>query len=343
MNYKNIFNGKNKYPVLIAEIGINHNGSISLAKKMIKSAKLSGADVVKFQTHIVDKEMLPDNNQNKKASHLKGESLYQILKKCSFSKKQHIELMNYCKSLNVLFLSTPFCIEAVDLLSEIEVEAYKIGSGETNNYNFVDYVLSKKKPVFISTGTSSHLNLTNLKKNIKYNQNKLIVMQCTSNYPTNYVDSNVKYILEIKKLFKTNVGFSDHSSGNYASFAASVIGASVIERHFTLSRSLPGIDQSSSLEPNEFKDLRDGLNAITDSMGKNKNVNRESKKVINGFSHSIVSIANIKKGEKLIKGSNIWYKRPGSGISANKINDIHGKKALKRIDIDSLLKKTDFS
>ena len=287
--------------------------------------------------------MLPDNNANKKASHLKGDSLYEILKKCSFTKKQHIELMIYCKSQNVLFLSTPFCVEAVDLLNEIGVDAYKIGSGETNNYNFINYVISKKKPVFISTGTSSHQNLVNLKKNINYIKKKLIVMQCTSNYPTSYVDSNVKYISRIEKLFDTEVGFSDHSSGNYASFAASVIGASVIERHFTLSRSLPGIDQSSSLEPNEFKELRYGINAITDSLGNNKSINQESKKVISGFSHSIVSTCVIRKGEVLNKEKNIWYKRPGSGIPANNIDKLEGKKALKNIRANALIKISDFS
>ncbi len=342
MNFKSIFKQKNKYPILIAEIGINHNGSISLAKKMIKAAKISGADVVKFQTHLVDYEMLPDKSGNKKASHLKGESLYNILKKCSFTKKQHIDLINYCKKQNVLFLSTPFCVEAVDLLCNVNVGAFKIGSGETNNYHFVNYVLSKNKPTILSTGTSSHKNLLKLKKNIKYNKNNLIIMQCTSNYPTKYIDSNVGYLDDIQKLFKTKVGFSDHSSGNYASFAAVSKGAVIIERHFTLSRNLPGIDQSSSLEPNEFLELREGIDSIIDSLGKFKIINKESKKVISGFSHSVVSTSPIKKGEKLIKGRNIWYKRPGTGIPANNINLINGKKATRDIKENLLLKKSYF-
>ena len=147
---------------------------------------------------------------------------------------------------------------------------------------------------------------------------------------------------DIQKLFKTKVGFSDHSSGNYASFAAVSKGAVIIERHFTLSRNLPGIDQSSSLEPNEFLELREGIDSIIDSLGKFKIINKESKKVISGFSHSVVSTSAIKKGEKLIKGRNIWYKRPGTGIPANNINLINGKKATRDIKENLLLKKSYF-
>ena len=342
MSFKQIFNGKNKLPILIAEIGINHNGSLNLAKKMILKAKSVGADIVKFQTHIVEKEMLRDKPDKKQASHLQNKSLYEIIKKCTLSKKDHKILIQFAKKNDILFLSTPFSIEAVDLLYELKVDAYKIGSGETNNYDFVNYVLSKKKPTFISTGTSSKKDINNFKKKFyKYRKN-IILMQCTSNYPAKYVDANVGIIPLMKKNFNNLVGFSDHSEGNYASFAAIALGASVIERHFTTSRKLSGIDQSSSSEPHEFLELRKGINSIYQSLGNNKKVNNEAKLVIKGFSQSIVSIKQINKGEKLISKVNIWYKRPGTGISSNKINKISGKKATRKILKDKILDYNDF-
>lgn len=338
---QDIINKKRLKPVLIAEIGINHNGNLNLAKRMIKSAKKNGADIVKFQTHIVDKEMLPDRKTSSKASHVKG-SLYKILSDCSFSFKQQMGLKNFCKDQGVEFLSTPFSVEAVDLLEKLKVSCYKTGSGETNNYNFLKYVLKKNKPVIISTGTSSWLDLIKLEKVIKTYKKNIIMMQCTSNYPTEYKDSNVNVIKKIKKELNMIPGFSDHSQGNYASFAAVALGAKVIERHYTLSRSLPGIDQKASLEPHEFKELSEGINSIFESLGDKKLPNKESIKVVKGFSQSIVSIANIEKGDKLRKGINIWYKRPGTGIPSNELIKVHGKKAKKKIKKDTLLLRSDF-
>tara|TARA_Y100001970_G_scaffold199595_1_gene242778 strand:+ start:13274 stop:14302 length:1029 start_codon:yes stop_codon:yes gene_type:complete len=342
MNFKKIFKGKNKYPILIAEIGINHNGSIKLAKEMILKAKSAGADVVKFQTHIVDKEMLRDKPNKGKASHLKNKSLYDIMEECSFNKESHKTLIKFAKKNNVLFLSTPFSIEAVDMLYDLKVDAYKIGSGETNNYDFINYVLSKKKPTFISTGTSSIGDINKFKKRFYKFRKNIILMHCTSNYPTKYIDANVGYMTLMKKKFNNLVGFSDHSTGNYASFAAVALGANIIERHFTISRKLPGIDQSSSSEPHEFFELRKGINSIYDSLGYEKKVNEEAKLVIKGFSQSIVSIKDIQKGDKLIPKQNIWYKRPGTGIPSNKIKLITGKRAKKKIQKDKLLNYKDF-
>ncbi len=342
MNFKQIFEGKNKYPILIAEIGINHNGSIKLAKEMILKAKFAGADVVKFQTHIVDKEMLRDKPNKEKASHLKNKSLYDIMDECSFNKKSHQILIDFAKKNSVLFLSTPFSVEAVDLLYDLKVDAYKIGSGETNNYDFINYVLSKKKPTFISTGTSSINDINKFKRKFYKFRKNIILMHCTSNYPTKYIDANAGYIPIMRKKFNSIVGFSDHSKGNYASFTAVALGAKIIERHFTISRKLPGIDQSSSSEPHEFLELRNGINSIYESLGSEKKVNDEAKLVIKGFSQSIVSIKDINKGDKLIPKKNIWYKRPGTGIPSNKIKQIAGKKAKKNIKINKLLNYKDF-
>ena len=330
-------NNKSK-PLLIAEIGINHNGDLDLAKKMTISAIDSGADIVKFQTHLVDDEML--NIEDKKASHVKG-SLYEILKQCSLNLKAHIELKKLCESKNKIFMSTPFSVQAVDLLSKIGVKAFKIGSGETNNYHFVEYVL-KNKPTLISTGTSSWRDLKKFSQKFIDYKKQIVMLHCISNYPTKLRDANIKVIEKIKNELNFIPGFSDHSNENFSSIASIVSGAKVIERHFTISRSLPGIDQQASLEPYEFKNLRYNLDKIFLTLGSNKNVNLEASKVIKGFSQSIVSIKNIKKGQKLIAGKNIWYKRPGIGINCNKLFEINGSIALKNISKDQLLKFSNF-
>ena len=307
-------------PLLIAEVGINHNGDVELAKKMTISAIDNGADIVKFQTHLVDEEML-NFEEKKKASHVKG-SLYEILKKCSLDLKSHLELKKLCEKRKKIFLSTPFSIKAVNLLSQIGVQAFKIGSGETNNYHFVNYILKKNKPTLISTGTSNWKDIENLSKSFLNYKKNILLMHCVSNYPTNLEDANVKVIEKIQNQLGFIPGFSDHSVDNFSSTAAVVCGAKIIERHYTISRSLPGIDQQASLEPNEFKNLRDTIDKIYLTLGDKKEVNTEASKVIKGFSQSIVSIENIRKGQKLIAGKNIWYKRPGSGINCNKMFEI---------------------
>jgi len=331
---------KNSKPLLIAEIGINHNGSLSLARKMLNKAVDCGADIVKFQTHLVEDEMLPSKNK-KTGSHVKG-SLFDILKKCSLTKKDHINLQRLCKKRKVMFLSTPFSKEAVDLLTSLKVSAFKIGSGETKNYHFIEYILKKNKPTLISTGTSSWEDLLKFEKKFRKYKKNIILMQCTSNYPTQNSDTNTGVVKLIREKLGFIPGYSDHSKENISSLAAAVMGAKVIERHFTLSRKLPGIDQSSSLEPQEFLDLRINIDKIYQTTGYDKIVNSESKNVINGFSQSIVTIKNIKKGEKLLPGKNIWYKRPGTGINANKLFKIKNKKTIKNLQKDQLLKLSDF-
>ncbi len=327
-------------PLLIAEVGINHNGDLELAKKMTNSAIDNGADIVKFQTHLVDEEML-NLEEKKKASHVKG-SLYEILKKCSLSLKSHIELKKLCEKRKKIFLSTPFSIKAVDLLDKIGVEAFKIGSGETNNHHFVEYILKKNKPTLISTGTSTWRDLEKISSNFFNFKKNILLMHCISNYPTSLKNANVGVIQKIKDKLNLIPGFSDHSIDNFSSTAAVVCGAKVIERHYTISRSLPGIDQPASLEPNEFKNLREIIDNIYLTLGDEKTVNAEATKVIKGFSQSIVTIKNIKKGQKLIAGKNIWYKRPGTGINCNKLFEISGKNAKKNIKKNKILTLHDF-
>ena len=330
----------NSKPLLIAEIGINHNGDLDLAKKMSISAIENGADIIKFQTHLVEDEML-NLQEKQKASHVQG-SLFQILKQCSLNLKAHLELKKLCESKNKIFMSTPFSVQAVELLNKIGVKAFKIGSGETNNYHFVEHILKKKKTTLISTGTSSWQDCKKFSVRFQNYKKQIILLHCVSNYPTRLRDANIKVIQRIKNELGYTPGFSDHSRDNFSSIASIVAGAKVIERHFTISRSLPGIDQSSSLEPHEFKDLKINLDKIFQTLGSSKNVNMEASRVIKGFSQSVVTIRNIKKGDKLIAGRNIWYKRPGTGINCNKLFEINGLLARKNLKKNQLVKISDF-
>lgn len=331
-------------PIVIAECGINHDGYFPLAKELMHAAKESGADVVKFQTHITDAEMVRDYYENLNAGGHVTESLAKIMDRVHLSYEQHIELKKYAKELGVVFLSTPFSIQAVDLLEKVGMEFYKVGSGEISNLPFIDYIAATKKPVIISTGTAKNLSEIAASINtIRKHHDEVIVLQCTSNYPTKYEEVNLKFMARIREEFNVHVGLSDHCKGVYAGIAAVGMGAKIIEKHFTISRMLPGIDQSSSLEPAEFKILVEGVKSAYLSLGTaDKYLNDESSNVRNGFSESIVTISTIKAGEILAAQKNIWVKRPGTGIPSYELPHVSGKKAKKDLPKDHLLSAQDF-
>lgn len=328
--------GDGEPPFIIAEVGINHNGDISLAKKMIKEASKAGADAIKFQTHIADKEMIETSIT---ADYI-GESIFDLIKRMELSKDDHIELIDYSNQNGIIFLSTPFSKEAVDLLSELGLPAFKIGSGELTNLPLIEYIAKKKKPIILSTGMSS---LDEIKESVnlikKYND-KLILMQCTSTYPTKYEDVNLGAIRILKDKFNTLVGLSDHSIGIYTSLGAVALGACVIEKHFTLSRDLPGPDQKASIEPDELADLVIGANAIFRALGSNKKVIDDELPVQQFARESVVSTVSIPKGT-IIKKEMVWVKRPGTGIPAKYLNNIIGKIATKNIDKNNVIKFED--
>ncbi|MFC1514693.1 N-acetylneuraminate synthase family protein [Candidatus Omnitrophota bacterium] len=335
--------GEGLRPLVIAEAGINHNGDLTQAKEMVRVAKQAGADIIKFQTHIPEAEMLPDRTVSSDAgSHVTG-SLFDIMSACSLSLEDHKVLKKEAQEQGILFLSTPFSVEAVELLEKVGVPAYKIGSGEITNLPFLEYVAKKKKPVILSTGTATWQEVEKAVAAIKALDSGLILMQCTSNYPTPYENVNLKVIDMMSKEFGVPVGLSDHCTGNYACFAAVARGACMIEKHFTLSRSLPGIDQASSIEPAELKDLVEGVRAVSQALGDKKELNQEALKVRQGFSESIVTIASIKTGEIFKERGNIWVKRPGSGIPSYELPKVVGKKAARDLPVDYLLRPEDIS
>lgn len=309
INHRRI--GRDYPPLVIAEIGINHNGSLKKAKKMIIDAKKAGAECVKFQCHVVDDEMIP---AAKKVipGHTKN-SIWDIMKKCSFTEKQERELKKLVEKMNMIYLSTPFSRAAADRLNRMKVQAFKIGSGECNNYPLVEHIAKFGKPVILSTGMN---NINSIKPSVKILHKYKIpfaVLQCTSMYPTPYEKVRLGAIKSIQQSFPDAVlGLSDHSLGNYSCFAAVALGASILEKHFTSSKKWKGPDIPFSIEPRELKDLIIGSKAVYQALGGNKNILTEEQNTINFAYACIVVTKNIKKDEQFTK-KNLWVKRPGTG------------------------------
>lgn len=324
-------------PYMIAEGGINHNGDIKKAKMMIKWAKIACADCIKFQTHIPDAQMLKDTFT---AGYVK-ESIYKLLKKVELSKKDHIELKKYADKIGINFASTPFSKEAVDLLEDVGVQFYKVGSGQIVNHPLLRYISSKGKPMIVSTGMTPMQEITEAVDVIPEARKRLALMHCTSTYPTRFKHINLKVIGTFKKCYGLPVGFSDHSLGISAAIASYFFGAQIIEKHFTISKKWPGPDQFCSLEPSEFIRLTSGIWEINQAIGDGtKRVLKEEIPVQKMARESIVSIKDIKKGEKFTT-DNIWYKRPGTGIPAKYLYQIIDKKAKRHIKKDRLLTRRD--
>ncbi|PJE51197.1 MAG: polyhydroxyalkanoate biosynthesis repressor PhaR [Candidatus Yanofskybacteria bacterium CG10_big_fil_rev_8_21_14_0_10_36_16] len=318
--------GPNHPPLVIAEIGINHEGSVKKAKKMVFDAYKSGAECVKFQAHVIDDEMIPE--AKKVIPGNAKESIWNIMSRCALSEKEDREIKKYVESLGMIYLSTPFSRAAADRLNRMKVKAFKIGSGECNNYPLVKHIASFGKPVILSSGMN---NIASLKPAVKILEQAKVphaILHCTSMYPTPYNKVHLGAIEQIKKAFpRAVVGLSDHSLGNYTSFAAIALGASIIEKHFTSNKKWPGPDVSISIDPKELSELIVGTRAVYEARGGTKSVLKEEKPTIDFAYACVVAIRDIKKGEKLTM-NNIWVKRPGTGeIKAVNFEKLLGKKA----------------
>lgn len=328
--------GDKKPTFIIAEAGINHNGDMKLAKELIDVAKDANADAVKFQTHLAEKEML----KGEITADYIGEPVYDLIKRMEMSKEQHLELMDYCDKKGILFLSTGYCREAIDILDELGMPLFKVGSGEVTNLPLIEYIANKKKPLIVSTGMTAIEELRPSVEIIKKLNDKLILLQCTSTYPTRYEDVFLKGIEELRKEFKVPVGFSDHSEGIFTSLAAVALGACVIEKHITINKNLPGPDHKASIEPHELKELVKGIRAIEDALKNSKHVIEDEKGVQRFARESVVSVVGIPE-ETILTKEMINVKRPGIGIPARNFNDIVGKKTKKAIEKSSLIKWDD--
>lgn len=327
-------------PFVIAEIGINHEGSMEKAKRMIKDAYNAGAECVKFQCHVVEDEMVPIAKKII-PGHAK-DSIWDIMKKCAFSEKQDRELKKYVESFGMIYLSTPFSRAGADRLKRMNVKAFKIGSGECNNYPLVEHIASFGKPIILSTGMN---DLSSIKKSVKILEKyktPYAILNCTSMYPVPYNKVHLGAIEKLQKAFpKAVVGISDHSIGNYTCFAAVALGARILEKHYTSSKKWPGPDIALSIDPGELKDLVIGSKAVFEALGGERKILLDEKGIIEFAYACVVSIKDIKKGEKFSK-ENIWVKRPGNGeIKAVEYDKILGKIAANDVKKDIQLKYRD--
>ena len=327
-------------PIVIAEIGINHEGSLDVAVEMVDAAIRSGAKIIKHQTHIVDDEMsdeaklvIPGNADV---------SIYEIMDRCALSEVDERKLMQYVENNGAVFISTPFSRKAANRLAKFNVKAFKIGSGECNNYPLVKHIARFGKPIILSTGMNS---IDSIKPSVEIFREAKVpfaLLHCTNVYPTPPELVRLGAIEILKEEFPDAVvGLSDHSLSNYPCLGAVSLGASILERHFTDSMERNGPDISCSMDPNALSTLIEGADIIFKARGQNKGPIKEEEKTIAFAFASIVAIEDIRAGEVLSE-KNIWVKRPGNGdFTSNDFEDILGKVAQKNIIKGRQLKKSD--
>ena len=331
--------GEGQPVFIIAEAGVNHNGKLSLAKKMVDAAKLAGVDAVKFQTFKTENIAI---HSCAKAEYQKrygdDETQFRMLKRLELSEPDFRELFNYCKKKKVLFLSTPFDHDSAGFLHRLGVPAFKISSGDLTNLPLLKEVACYKKPMIISTGMSDMVEIKEAVKCVVSAENsKIVLLHCTSSYPAGFDDVNLKAMKTMARTFKLPVGLSDHTEGIIIPIAACAMGACVIEKHFTLNKDMQGPDHKASLSPAELIDMVRSVKNVERAMGTGEKAparNEEAaRKVIR---KSVVSLARIAKGEK-IEGCMIAVKRPATGIKPKYFDRIIGKKAKKDIAKDEVL------
>lgn len=326
--------GNEKPVYIIAEAGVNHNGSFDLAIKLIEEAKKTGANCVKFQTfkaeNIITKEA-PKAQYQMKVTDPK-ESQYEMLEKLELTKDEYVKLISHCEEIGMQFLSTPYNKEDADFLMELGVSAFKIASGQLVEIPFLRHVSRLGKPIIISSGMANLAEVYEGVQAIREEGNdQIILLQCTTNYPSSNQDANIKAMKIMGEANGVLYGYSDHVPNNFAAYAATALGASVIEKHFTLDNDLPGPDHSSSLNPETFAELVNGIRLVEQSLGnKVKSPTEEEKKNIQGMRRSIVLLEPLSKGE-IIQENNTGFKRPATGIAPKELPNLVGKKA--RIDI----------
>lgn len=332
--------GKDYAPLVIAELGINHEGSLKVAKEMVDAAYEAGAEIIKHQTHIVEDEM--SHEAKKVIPGNTSVSIYDVMKRCALCENDELILKNYIEDKGMIYLSTPFSRAAADRLENMGVQAYKVGSGECNNYPLIEHIASFGKPMIVSTGMN---DINSIKKTVaileKYNI-EYALLHCTNLYPTPAKLVRLGGMQELQKHFPNAViGLSDHTINNNACLAAVALGASIVERHYTDSKNRQGPDIICSMEPKELTELIHGCTEIAEMRGGIKEAAKEEQVTIDFAFATLVAIKNIEQGDIFTK-NNIWVKRPGTGeIKAEFYNEILGKKAKIRISSDEHLRWND--
>ncbi|EGK8069210.1 N-acetylneuraminate synthase family protein [Campylobacter upsaliensis] len=333
---------QNTSPLVVPEIGINHNGSLELAKLMVDAALRAGAKIIKHQTHIIEDEM---SKEAKKVIPGNAKiSIYEIMKKCALNEKDERELKEYVEKQGLVYLSTPFSRAGANRLEDMGVSAYKIGSGECNNTPLIKHIASFKKPIILSTGMNDIKSITQSVKILKDFEVPFVLLHTTNLYPTPPHLVRLHAMLTLQKEFNALVGLSDHTTNNLACLGAVALGACMIERHFSDTMDRQGPDIICSMDENALKELiiQSEQMALMRGLNAKKEAAKEEQVTIDFAFASVVSIKPIKKGE-ILSEENIWVKRPSlGGIPAREFENILGKKALRDIECDSQLSKEDF-
>jgi len=328
--------------IIIAEVGVNHNGSLSKALKLIDVAKKSGSDFVKFQTFIPELLVIPEAKKAKyQNKNDKSKNQLEMLGRLAIPLSSFVKIKRYCKKKKIKFLSTPFDIKSAKFLNKIHQKIIKISSGDLNNYPLLKEVSKYAKRIILSTGMSSLKEINDAIKTIKsFNKKTIInILHCTSQYPAKEKDLNLRAINLLKKRFNLEIGYSDHSRGNEASIAAVALGAKIIEKHLTLNNNLKGPDHKASLNPIDFKKFVVSIRKTEVSLGKEKKILTKSERDVKVVARkSIVASLDIKKGE-LFTDKNISTKRPSIGLSPMKWNTIIGKKSRHNYKKNDFIKK----
>jgi N,N'-diacetyllegionaminate synthase len=325
---------------IIAEAGVNHNGKLSLAKEMVDKAKESGADCIKFQTFI--SKNIVSKNASKASYQIKqtdaDESQLEMLRALELPFEDFFELRDYCNVKEIQFLSTPFDLESIDFLASLNMQIWKIPSGEITNLPYLIKIAKTNKPIILSTGMSTISEIDSALDILRmYGSGDITLLHCTTEYPTPYAEVNLKALVTMKEKFNIPIGYSDHTKGIEISVAAVAMGATVIEKHFTLDNNLKGPDHKASLDPLELSAMVRAIRNVELALGTGEKKPTDSeKKNLNIARKSIIASRKIKKGE-FFSEENITTKRPGNGISPMRWFEILGQKAVKDFEEDELI------
>lgn len=327
--------GKNFPVFVIAEAGVNHNGRLDLALKLVDIAAKAGADAVKFQTFKAEDVVI---GKGKTKSH------FEMLRKLELKEEFYKPIIKRCKEKNIIFLSTPHgSFESVDFLQKLNVPAFKFGSGDLTNLPVLQYAAKFKKPIILSTGMATLKEIKEAIKCVKKaGNNKIIVLHCTTNYPCPLDETNLRAMQTMIKELDVLVGYSDHALGIQTSVMAAALGACLIEKHFTLNKNMKGPDHKASIEPRELEEIIEQIRSVEVILGSDiKKPTKSEISVIKTIRKSIVSLKDIKKGERFTK-TNIGIKRPGTGLEPKYYYKILGEKAKRDRSADALIAKKDY-
>ena len=327
-------------PLIVAEIGINHFGSLKLAKKIVDSIKKCGAEAVKVQIHIPNEEMSEEAKKIKPGN--SNKNIFKIIKDNCLSLDEELKLKKYIEKKNLIYIATPFSYAAADWLNKNKIKIFKVGSGECNNLPLIKYISKFKKPMIVSTGMNSIKSISKTVKILNKEKIPHVLLHCVNLYPVKYNLIRLNRIILFKKKFpKSIIGYSDHSIGNTIPTAALGLGAKLIEKHFVISKKRKGPDVICSMDEQELKELLFASKNVHDSLSSRKDVIKEENITRRFAFHSVVSNSDIIKGQKFSK-KNLTTKRPGTGFfPASKINTLYGKKSKTNIKKNRLIRKND--